>query len=402
MADYPIESLGGRTPLEAARTPNMDSLAKKGIFGLVKNVPDGMAPGSDTANLSIFGYNPAEFYTGRAPLEALNMGIDLGADDVAFRCNLVTVRDGIMRDFSARHIETGFSREVIAEIAEQIEGGGIELYAGVSYRNILVWRGYPYVGIPETTPPHDIQDNEVAPYLPSGEGAERLLDIMKRSTEIISSSERMPSLRKKFRGDPTSIWLWGGGWKPGIATLSERFGLHGHTISAVDLIHGIGRAAGLTPLFVDGATGYLDTNYSGKAKALVEALESANFVLLHVESPDESGHEGNLEHKIKAIEDFDQKVVGTVMEALSRFDDYSLLVLPDHPTPVALRTHSSEPVPFAIERKGRGNAGFYMDKGRVTGFNESSAASTGLLVERGYDLIGIMLGHDIHMVTSTA
>lgn len=390
MADYPIESLGGKTPLEAARTPNMDRLAQSGLFGLVKTVPDGMTPGSDTANLSIFGYNPKEFYTGRAPLEALNMGIDLRADDVAFRCNMVTVRGGIMEDFSAHHIDSAFSEVVIGELKKEIGDGSIELYPGVSYRNILVWRGYPHGELPVTTPPHDIQDRDVAPHLPRGSGADTLLDIMERSGKVIAGSGKIAAAKGNFRGDPTSVWLWGGGWKPGMKTLGERYGLHGYTISAVDLIHGIGRAAGLTPLRVEGATGYLDTNYTGKADALIAALEKANFVLLHVESPDESGHEGNLDHKLQAIEDFDDKVVGRVMGNLAGRDDYSLLVLPDHPTPVSLKTHSREPVPFALVKAGVPGES-RRDAGGVTGFCEKSAASTGLFIERGHDLLGMML-----------
>jgi 2,3-bisphosphoglycerate-independent phosphoglycerate mutase len=390
MADYPVESLGGVTPLEAARTPNMDILAKSGLFGLVKTVPDGMSPGSDTANLSIFGYDPAEFYTGRAPLEALNMGIELSPDDVAFRCNMVTVRGGIMEDFSAHHIDTAFSGEVIDELKKTISDPGIELYAGVSYRNIMVWRDYPHDALPVTTPPHDIQDRDVSQYLPGGPGADRLREIMERSERVIASSLKITSAREQYNGFPTSVWLWGGGWKPGMKTLGERFGLHGHTISAVDLIHGIGRAAGLTPLRVEGATGYLDTNYAGKADALIAAMPKANFILLHVESPDESGHEGNLAHKLKAIEDFDEKVVGRVMDSLSGRNDYSLLVLPDHPTPVSLKTHSREPVPFAMVKGGM-SAGISPAGAGIKGFNERSAAATGVFVERGHDLLGMML-----------
>jgi len=389
MADYPIESLGGKTPLEAARTPNMDLLARKGIFGLVKTVPDGMSPGSDTANLSIFGYNPKEFYTGRAPLEALNMGIELGPGDVAFRCNMVTVREGIMSDFSAHHIDSEFSKVVIEVLEKEISGNGIELYPGVSYRNIMVWRGYPHGELPVTIPPHDIQDRGIASHLPRGSGADRLNEIMERSTRIIAESSTITKARDRFKGDPTSVWLWGGGWKPGMRSLNERFGLRGYTISAVDLIHGIGRAAGLEPLRVAGATGYLDTNYTGKADALINALAEVNFVLLHVESPDESGHEGNLEHKLQAIEDFDEKVVGRVLDRLEGRADYSLLVLPDHPTPVSLKTHSREPVPFAMLKSGVTGGDRNVIEG-FTGFNERSAGMTGVFVERGHDLLGMM------------
>ncbi len=352
MADYPIRELGDRTPLEAAHTPNMDYLAGKGLFGLVKTVPDGMSPGSDTANLSIFGYDPARHYTGRAPLEALNMGIELAPGDVAFRCNIVTITDGRMKNFTADHIESPFGGEVISEINRELRMKDIELHAGVSYRNILLWRNYPYDEIPETTPPHDIQDRDIRDHLPRGGCAAELMDYMERAGNIIAASSRISSLRDSFRGDPTSLWFWGGGRKPAIRTLGERFGLHGVTISAVDLIHGIGRAAGLKPLRVEGVTGYIDTNYTGKADALIGAMREANFALLHVEAPDESGHEGNLEHKMKAIEDFDALVVGRVLDSMDQFGDCSIMVLPDHPTPLSLRTHSADPVPFAMMKSG--------------------------------------------------
>ncbi len=389
MADYPIESLGGRTVLEAAKTLHLDTIARDGILGVVRTVPEGMSPGSDTANLSIFGYDPRLYYTGRAPLEALNMGIDLSPGDVAFRLNIVTIRDGVMEDFSAHHIESDFGHKTIDMLSE-LAGGDFELYPGVSYRNIMVWRNFPFGAIPETVPPHDIQGRQIADYLPRGEGARTLQEIMERASEIISGSKAISNLKTKYKGDPTAIWLWGGGKKPHIQTLGERFGLYGYTISAVDLIHGIGRAAGLSPLRVEGATGYLDTNYEGKADAALAALSKANFVLCHVESPDESGHEGNLSHKLKAVEDFDARLVGRVLVGLSRIDNWSLLVLPDHPTPISLRTHTSDPVPFAILKKINGKF-FQNNNCEVAGFSEKSAAKTGIFVEHGYELIECML-----------
>lgn len=391
MADYAVDSLGGKTPLEAADTPNMDYLARNGVLGLARTVPDGLTPGSDTANISVFGYNPRDVYTGRAPLEALNMGIEMGPRDVAFRCNLVTIDDeGVLVDFSAHHIETEFAHVVIGELANALGTESLEFHPGVSYRHILVWRDYPYDDLAETTPPHDIQGQAYGRYRPRGPGADTLNALMDESMRVIRSSPVIRSETARRSGRPVSAWLWGAGRKPAMPSLRERFGLSGYTISAVDLIHGIGRAVGLSPIRVDGATGYLDTNYRGKADALLSAMERANFVFLHVESPDESGHEGNLEHKLKAIEDFDAMVVGRVMEGMRRYADYTLLVMPDHPTPVSLRTHTADPVPFCVYSPG----GFAVDAYRrdgISGFNEPSAGRTGLYVAEAHRLMDIMM-----------
>ncbi|HSV95322.1 MAG TPA: cofactor-independent phosphoglycerate mutase [Spirochaetota bacterium] len=391
MADYAIDSLDGKTPLEAADTPNMDYLAGNGLLGLAKTVPDGMPPGSDTASISVFGYDPRDVYTGRAPLEALNMGIDLGPRDVAFRCNLVTIDDdGVLVDFSAHHIETEFAHAVIREFASVMGTKSFEFHPGVSYRHILVWRDYPHDDLADTTPPHDIQGQGSDLHRPRGPGAETLNRLMDESMRVIRSSPAINKALARYRGRPVSAWLWGAGRKPSMPSLRERFGLSGYTISAVDLIHGIGRAVGLSPLWVDGVTGYLDTNYRGKADALLSAMERANFVFLHVESPDESGHEGNLEHKMKAIEDFDAMVVGRVMEGMRRYDDYTLLVMPDHPTPVSLRTHTSDPVPFCIYSP-RGIAVRDYRRDGISGFNEPSAGKTGLYVGEAHRLMEIMI-----------
>jgi len=390
MADLPIESLGGRTPLEYASTPNMDRLAAGGIMGLSRTVPDGMQPGSDIANLSILGYDPRNFFSGRAPLEALNMGIDLGPEDLAIRCNMVDIRDGVMEDFSAGHIASEFSAVIMKELGAGLDAAGMEYHPGVSYRNIVVWRNYPHETPPETTPPHDIQGEPVKPHLPRGAGADKLNDIMAKSAGIIASSKKVAEARSTYRGTPTSVWLWGCGRKPAMTTLGERFGLRGHTISAVDLVHGLGRAAGLTPLPVPGATGYIDTNYEGKAQALLRALPGVNFIFLHVESPDESGHEGNLEHKLRAIEDFDRRIVGSVMDGISSYRDYTVLMMPDHPTPISIRTHSSEPVPFAVYSSG-GWKGTPFDGKTGPAFSEKNAAATGLFVPEGHRLIELML-----------
>jgi 2,3-bisphosphoglycerate-independent phosphoglycerate mutase len=390
MADFAIESLGNKTPLEYANTPNMDGLARSGILGMVKTVPEGMQPGSDIANLSILGYDPRDSYSGRAPLEALNMGIELGPKDVAIRCNMVETHEGILHDFSAGHIDTALSATVMAELARKNAIRGLEFHPGVSYRNIVIWRNYPHERLPETIPPHDIQGQPFAPHLPSGDGSDILLKIMNESADIISSSPSIREAKSTYKGNPTSVWLWGCGKKPSMEPFKNRFHLSGRTISAVDLIHGMGRAAGLIPLEVPGATGYIDTNYEGKADALLKALPDDNFVFLHVESPDESGHEGNLEHKIRAIEDFDRRIVGRVIDGLSKYPEYSVLVLSDHPTPVSLRTHTADPVPFCIYST-KGWEGTAYENCRGASYNEKSAAATGLFLKDGHRLIELML-----------
>lgn len=393
MADLPIASLGNKTPLEAAHTPHMDALSQKGILGMVKTVPDGMQPGSDTANLSVFGYDPRKAYSGRAPLEALSMDVRLGENDAAFRCNIVNNRNNIMESFTADHIDSSFSKVIIDELNKNLTVNDIEFYAGVSYRNILVWRNYPYDDITETTPPHDIQDKKTTPHLPRGKGSERLKLLMEQSRDIISRSDTIKAAQKQYKGDPESIWLWGGGRKPAVETLQARFGLSGYTISAVDLIHGIGKAAGLSSLHVDGATGYIDTNYEGKARALLKGLESADYIYLHVESPDESGHEGNLDHKMQAIEDFDARIVGPVLKGLENFSDYAVLIMPDHPTPLRIKTHTSDPVPFCMYRSTGWDDPVYT-KYRGTGFNEKAAEATGLYIGMGHRLLELMIqGH---------
>lgn len=390
MADLPIDELGGKTVLEAARTPNMDLMARNGICGMTQTVPPGMNPGSDTANLSVFGYDPQKYYSGRAPLEAINMDIVLGPGDVAFRCNLVNASGDVMNDFTSGHIDSRLTETVINEIARNIKVPGIEFYAGVSYRNIMVWRNFPFDNLPETTPPHDIQESGIVKYLPSGDGSDMLRLIMAESKSVIADSPAVKEGMKKFKGSPESVWLWGCGRRPAMETLQDRFGISGYTISAVDLIHGIGKAAGLKSLSVPGVTGYLDTNYEGKAAALLEAIGSCDYVFLHVESPDESGHEGNLEHKLKAIEDFDARVVGPVIEGMKKFSDYVILLMPDHPTPLKVRTHTGDPVPFCIMSSGNIFSA-EREKYSAASYSEKAAASTGLHIEKAHTLIEIMI-----------
>jgi len=389
MADLPLDELGGKTVLDYCKTPNMDYIAQNGVTGMTRTVPEGMSPGSDTANLSIFGYDPAIYFSGRAPLEAINLDIKLGPDDTAFRCNIVNAADGVMNDFTSDHIDSSLSVIIMNELMKNISLPGIEFYPGVSYRNIMVWRDYPYKEITGTTPPHDIQDKNIKEYLPSGDGSDLIKELMFRSKSIIANSAAIRDGLKKFQGNPESVWLWGGGRRPAMNTLMERFGLYGHTISAVDLIHGIGKCAGLTPLHVDGVTGYIDTNYSGKTAALLNSLDDSNFIFLHIESPDESGHEGNVQHKIKSIEDFDSLVVGPVLEGIRKYPSYSILLMPDHPTPIKFRTHTSDPVPFCIYSSDR----FITEKSKFSAasFCEKDAAATGLFIDHAHKILEIMI-----------
>jgi 2,3-bisphosphoglycerate-independent phosphoglycerate mutase len=352
MADRPLRELGGQTPLQAASTPNMDRLAREGTIGSVRTVPPGFHPGSDVANLSILGYDPKHFYTGRAPLEAASMGVELGENDVAYRCNLVSLKfdrqktHAIMDDYSAGHISTEEASVLIQDVAAVLGTDDITFYPGVSYRHLMVWRnGSLNV---ECVPPHDITGKDVADYLPTGEGEAVIRKIMRSSVNVLESHEVNKARLAKGRKSANSIWLWGQGKKPKMPTFREKYSLSGALVSAVDLTKGLGIYAGLDILNVPGVTGYLDTNYTGKAEYSLEALKKVDFVYIHVEAPDEAGHSGNYRDKVKAIEDFDALVVGGVLRGLTAFHEYRILLMPDHATPVEARTHTEEPVPFVI------------------------------------------------------
>ena len=386
MSDIVYSELGNKTPLQYAATPNMDSMARHGQVGLAHTVPVGLPPGSDVANLSVFGYDPRTCYTGRSPLEAISMGVVLGPDDVAFRMNLVTLKaqgsSVYMQDFSAGHISTVEARELVETLQKEIGNSEIEFHAGVGYRHLMVWRGGKD-GM-RSTPPHDISGKGILDALPSGDGADMLNNIMTHA-QMVLHSHPINKLRKDQDKLPAnSVWLWGHGKTPRIDTYREKFGLSGAVISAVDLIKGIGICAGLDIINVEGATGYIDTNYLGKGQAALAALETHDFVYVHVEAPDEASHAGNMQHKLQSIEDFDRHVVGTVLEGIKKYSDYAVLCMPDHPTPVKLMTHTSEPVPFAIYRGevGEGNGAAYYD--------EIQAKSTGLLLE-GHNLLPRLL-----------
>lgn len=364
MADRPIDELGGLTPLKKASTPNMDKIAQKGTIGKVHTIPEGFHPGSDVANLSILGYDPAKYYTGRAPLEAASIGVKLNENDVAYRCNLVTLKfdknrtHAAMDDYSSGHITTEEARELIKAVKAGLESEDITFYPGVSYRHLMVWEnGSLNV---ECVPPHDILEREITDYLPVGERDVVLRELMRKSVDILEGHPVNKERLRNGKKPANSIWLWGQGKKPEVPTYKEKYGLKGALISAVDLTKGLGIYAGLEILKVPGVTGWLDTNYSGKAEYALNALKHVDFIYIHVESPDEAGHSGNYKDKIKAIEDFDCMVVGSVMKGLrERFKEYRVLLMPDHATPIKVRTHTDEPVPFVIydsrnEKKNKG------------------------------------------------
>jgi 2,3-bisphosphoglycerate-independent phosphoglycerate mutase len=388
MADRPVDEIGGLTPLKKALTPNMDRLAQKGIIGNVRTIPKGFHPGSDVANLSILGYNPSVYYTGRAPLEAASIGVKLNESDVAFRCNLVTLKfnnsDGsgiFMDDYSSGHISTEEARELIAALNNELKNDEIVFYPGVSYRHLMVWKNGS-VNV-ECAPPHDIIGKEITEYLPKGRGDKFLQNLIKQSVGILEGHSINIKRKASGKKPANSIWLWGQGKKPVLPTYQEKYGLKGALISAVDLTKGLGIYAGFEILSVPGATGWLDTNYSGKAEYALNALRDVDFVYIHVEAPDEAGHSGNCKDKIKAIEDFDSFVVGRVMKGLQeRFGDYRVLLMPDHATPIKVRTHTDEPVPFVIydSRFKRNNEGVTYDE-------SISERNDIVVIEEGYRLM---------------
>jgi 2,3-bisphosphoglycerate-independent phosphoglycerate mutase len=390
MADYSIEELGHKTPLEVAKTPHMDRIAMCRC-GLVKTIPDGMEPGSDTANLSLLGYDPKLYHTGRAPLEAASMDVELGPDQVAFRMNLVNLElrsedEIIMVSHSSGDISTAEAEKIVESLKREIQIPGIDIYPGVAYRHLLVWQNGPEDAL--TIPPHDVLDQNMAPYL-NHASDNPVPALIQSSWEILKGHP--VNLKRKGAGlkEANSIWLWGQGKALKLPIFKDRYGLEGVVISAVDLIKGIGIYAGLTPIYVEGATGYLDTNYQGKAQAALGALQHNDFVLLHVEAPDEAGHSGNYGEKIEAIEAFDEKVVGAVLKGLGDFEDYRIMVVSDHYTPIAKKTHTPEPTPFAWASKKEMEL---TRKGHP--YTEASATNSGLIFEKGHELISFFLFGD--------
>jgi len=388
MSDYPLKELGGKTPLEYAKTPNMDYLARHGTCGWVNNIPKGLSPGSDVAAMSIFGYDPKKFYTGRGPLEAASLGIKLKKDEVAFRCNLVTVKDGKMDDFTAGHISTKEADQILKTLNKKLGGRGIKFVTGLSYRHLLIIRhsSLKNSSFGSTTPPHDITGKMIEDHLPNNDLIRRL---MKES--IMPLLEHPVNIKRIKAGKkPASmIWLWGQGAAPQLKPFKKQYGKSAAVITAVHLLKGLGKILGMEVINVPGATGFLDTNYKGKAQYALRALKKKDLVLVHVEAPDEAGHMGDVKGKIKAIEDFDAKVVGTI---LSKVRDSGLgariLVLPDHPTPIAKMTHTAEAVPFVIyQSRGTGR------KSRVKGFNERALKKAKFRLKDGWRLMGRFLSN---------
>ncbi|MDD3345587.1 MAG: cofactor-independent phosphoglycerate mutase [Candidatus Omnitrophica bacterium] len=382
MADSPLEELGMRTPLEAARTPNMDFMAKNGAIGQVSTIPEKMVPASDVANLSILGYDPKEYYSGRAPLEAANLGIELEDDDVAFRCNLITAGENTLIDYSAGHIKTKEAEKLIRLLDRKLGSNRIRFFPGVSYRHLLLIKRGAELKLEnlKCQAPHDISGKNIEENLPKGDNAEEIIDLMRKSREILANHE-INAVRLDLKENPANmIWLWGQGKKPNMPKFSDKFGLSGSVISAVDLIKGLGRILGLQVINVPGATGYYDTNYEGKAEAGIDSLKKNDFVFVHLEAPDEASHNGDLREKLAAIERFDQIIVGRFLDYCKKEDNCRMLVLPDHATPVSLKTHTAVPVPFAI---------FGQDipaKGALS-YNEKEAEKSGLYFKNGARLL---------------
>jgi 2,3-bisphosphoglycerate-independent phosphoglycerate mutase len=368
MADEPLEELGGKTPLEYASTPNMDRMAQEGASGMLKTIPDGYEAGSDIANMSVLGYAPEKYYTGRGPLEALSMGVQLAPDDVAYRCNLVTIDENIMADFAAGHISSAEGAELFDSLQREIPD--ILFQAGVSYRNLLVIHGGKGAA---STPPHDIVGQRIPPFLPKGGDAEILIQCMETSREAFTSHPVNKARMKVGRRPANRIWPWSGGHKPAFPLFAEKYRKKGGMISAVDLLNGIARCAGMEVITVPGATGYLDTDYAAKARYALDAIRHLDFLYLHIEAPDEAGHLGSIDEKVKAIEQVDE-IVGTI---LNNFDGI-VAVLPDHPTPIRVKTHTRDPVPFVVRGKG---------KDKMESFSEKTACLGGFGTKNAVDFL---------------
>jgi len=388
MADRPIDELNGKTPLEAANTPVMDEMAGKGIVGLAHTIPEGMSPGSDTANLAVLGYNPRLYYTGRSPLEALSIGVDMKETDVALRCNIVTVSDDDLPyeektiiDHSSSEISTEDAAVLLEAVRKELETDIYKFYVGTSYRHLTIWDDGSVLPL---TPPHDILGKVIGEYLPKEEA---LYEMMKKSYDILNNHPLNIARAEQGLNKANSIWFWGAGTKPCLTSFFEKTGKKGVMISAVDLLKGIAVGAEMKVIEVEGADGTLHTNYEGKAQAAVDALlkDDYDFAYIHVEAPDEMGHQGSLERKLKAIEFLDERVIKVVKEQMDASgEEYRMLVTPDHPTPIAIRTHSSDPIPFLLYDSTR-------QRRRIGFYNEKEAMMSGIVVEDGYEMIEKLL-----------
>ncbi|MBR5388631.1 MAG: cofactor-independent phosphoglycerate mutase [Clostridia bacterium] len=390
MADYPDKNLNGKTPLEVANKPYIDGLAKVSEAGLCSTIPQGMKPGSDVANLSVLGYDPAKCYSGRSPLEAASIGIELKDTDVTARANLVTLsdeevyEDKTMIDYSAGEITTAEAKILIDYLAENLNGDGYSLYSGVSYRHCLVKENGRIAG--DLTPPHDITGKAVKGHLPESAEGKKYLALMKKSCELLKDHPVNLQRIKEGKNPANSLWFWGEGTKPDLPDFKEKFGIQGAMISAVDLLKGIGKLSGMQVINVKGATGNYDTNFIGKAEACLKALkDGADYVYIHMEAPDECGHHGDAEHKVYSIEQIDGVVKAVVEGLKGTGEDFAVLICPDHPTPLSVKTHTSDPVPYIIYRSGKKVKG-------IESYTEKNAASTGIFLPHGYDLMSKLLG----------
>lgn len=388
MADYPVEALGGQTPMQKANKPIFDSLAKRGEVGLVRTIGEGLKPGSEIGNLTVMGYDPRKYFTGRSPLEAISIGVKMADDDISLRCNLVTLSDEenyddkTMVDYSAGDISSEEAAKIIKTVQQNFGGGEFDFYSGVSYRHCLIFhKGTTDLGT--MTPPHDISGRVVGPYISTSPNAQKLTSLMRKSYDLLKDHPVNIERIKQGKRPANSIWLWGEGTKPTLPPFSELYGVKGTVISAVDLLKGIGIAAGMQTPEVEGATGYIDTNFEGKANAAVDALKKdCDFAYIHIEAPDECGHRYEPENKVKAIEYIDSRVLPIVIKGLEEIgEDYKIMILPDHPTPLSTRTHASDPVPYMIYQKSKEK-----DSG-VESINEESAKKTGNFIDAGYELM---------------
>lgn len=386
MADYPVPALDGKTPMELANKPLLDKLARFGKVGTVKTVADGLKPGSDIANMSVLGYNPKECYTGRSPLEAVSIGVDMKDTDIIFRTNLVTLsdeenyEDKTMVDYSAGDISTAEATEIIKSVQEHFGNEKFAFYSGVAYRHCLVWNNGT-LDLGKMTPPHDISGKVIGEHLSDSENAKELIQMMKESYDFLMEHPVNKERMAKGERPANSIWLWGEGTKPALSNFKEKYGVDGSIISAVDLLKGIAKCAGMSSPDVPGATGYIDTNFEGKADCAIEELKTKDFVYIHIEAPDECGHRNEPENKVKAIEMIDEKVLARVLPELDKYEDYKVMVLPDHPTPIVTMTHAGDAVPYLIYQKSKA-----ADNG-IESFTENTAKEAGNYVEVGYTLM---------------
>ena len=391
MADYPVESLDGKTPLQVASKPHMDYMASRGITGTARMIPQGMPPGSDTANMAVLGYDPEKYYSGRSPFEAAGMKIPMEKNQVSFRCNLVTLseednyEEKEMLDHSSDEISTEEAAPLIEEIKKEFTTAEMSFYCGMSYRHLLIWTDAPYKW--KLTPPHDILEQKISSYLPAGEGSEIIFSIMKKSYDILKDHEINKKRVSQGLKPANSVWIWGEGKKPNLPLFSEKYGIQGSLISAVDLLKGMAFFTGMQFLEVPGATGNIHTNYEGKAEAAFNALKMGeDFVFIHVEAPDECGHQNDVVNKVKAIEYIDARVIKIITDKMQEEGlDYRMMVLPDHYTPLKLRTHTPDPVPFLIYESNR------QRDNKVKNFDEENAGNSELFIPAGHELMNYFL-----------